>query len=168
MFYERLTKWSALHTLHVFDINDHEIPLSEVTSLDIDLIAGRLANLEDKIESGDLVDRNDYLDHLMSTKSVLELTNNELDFFVKHNAKIRKFVDEDITRLTAERDDYKSRAEAAEQEASAWKECANKLQKYYKEQVVPLLEEMRYCANKCQRYYKDELVPLLEEMRNKQ
>jgi len=102
MFYERLTKWSDTHTLHVFDINDHEIPLSEVTALDIDLIAGHLVFLEDKIESGELVNRKEYLDHLMSAKTLLELTNDEIDFFVEHNTKIRKYVDEEITRLSNE------------------------------------------------------------------
>lgn len=143
MFYERLTKRGDDHTLHVFDINDREISLSEVTALDIDLIAGHLVFLEDKIESGEIVNRNDYLDHLLSVRTISELTDKEIEFFVKHNAKIRKFAVEDITRLTAERDDYKSRAEAAEQEATSWRDCANKWQKYYKEEVVPLLEEMR-------------------------
>lgn len=143
MLYKRLTKRGEDHLLHVFNINDQEIPLSELKSLDIVMLAGRLAALEDKIESGEIVDRNEYLDHLLTARTLFELTDKEIEFFVKHNAKIRKFVCEDITRLTAERDEYKSRAEAAEQEATSWKDCANKWQKYYKEQVVPLLEEMR-------------------------
>ena len=142
MIPERLTK-RIDSIMHVFDINDHEIALSELKPLDIVMIVGRLAALEDKIESGELVDRNEYLDHLMTAKTLSELTDKEIEFFVKHNAKIRKFVDEDITRLTAERDKYKSRAETAEQEATSWKDCASKWQMYYKEQVVPLLDEMR-------------------------
>lgn len=142
MIPERLTKRCG-RIMHVFDINDHEIALSELKPLDIVMLVGRLAFLEDKIESGELVDRNEYLDHLMTAKTLSELTDKEIEFFVKHNAKIRKFVDEDITRLTAERDKYKSRAETAEQEATSWKDCASKWQMYYKEQVVPLLEEMR-------------------------
>lgn len=55
----------------------------------------------------------------------------------------RDQVRKEFARLTAERDDYKSRAEVAEQEATAWKDCANKWQQFYKEEVVPLLEEMR-------------------------
>lgn len=102
MFYERLTKRGDDHALHVFDINDREISLSEVTALDIDLIAGHLVFLEDKIESGELVNRNEYLDHLMSAKTLLELTDKEIDFFVEHNTRMRKFVKEDITRLTSE------------------------------------------------------------------
>lgn len=57
MPYKRLTKWSEVGTLHVFDFCNKEVTLTEVTALDIDQIAGRLAALEDKIESGDLVDR---------------------------------------------------------------------------------------------------------------
>ena len=101
MFYKRLTKRGENYTIY-FDINDHEILLSEATALDLELLAGHLAFLEDKIESGDLVDRNEYLDHLMSAKTLLELTDKEIEFFVKHNAKIRKYIDEDMGRLTTE------------------------------------------------------------------
>lgn len=52
--YKRLTKWSELGTLHVFDINGKEIPLCDVSPLDTDNLAGRLADLEDKIESGEI------------------------------------------------------------------------------------------------------------------
>lgn len=111
MTYKRLTKWSEVGTLHVFDFCDKEVPLSEVSALDIDQIAGRLAKLEDKIESGELVDRNEYLVHLMSAKSLLELTNEEIDFFVMHNTKIRKYVDEEITRLRTENKRMKKQLE---------------------------------------------------------
>lgn len=57
--YKRLTKWSDLGTLHIFDINGKEIPLCEATPLDFDNLAGRLADLEDKIESGELCDRKE-------------------------------------------------------------------------------------------------------------
>lgn len=100
MIYERLTK-RCNGVLHVFDVNDHEIPLSEVTALDLDLIVGHLVFLEDKIESGEIVNRNDYLDHLSSAK-LFELSNNEIEFFVNHNAKIRKYTDEAIIHLTTE------------------------------------------------------------------
>lgn len=110
MNYERITKWSDTHTLHVFDINDQEIPLSEVTSLDIDLIAGHLVFLEDKIECGELVDRNEYLDYLMSAK-LFEMTDKEIELFVDHKAKIRKYLDGDNTRLIAENSELKARLE---------------------------------------------------------
>lgn len=54
--YKRLTKWSDLGTLHIFDINGKEIPLCEATPLDFDNLAGRLATLEVEIESGELCD----------------------------------------------------------------------------------------------------------------
>ena len=54
MSYKRLTKWSEVGTLHVFDFCGKEVSLFEVTALDIYQIAGRLAELEDKIESGEI------------------------------------------------------------------------------------------------------------------
>lgn len=57
--YKRLTKWSDLGTLHIFDINGKEIPLREVTPLDFDNLAGRLATLEVEIESGELIFKED-------------------------------------------------------------------------------------------------------------
>lgn len=54
--YRRLTKWSELGTLHVFDINGKEIPLYDVSPVDTDNLAGRLADFEDKIERGELVE----------------------------------------------------------------------------------------------------------------
>ena len=41
----------------------------------------RLAELEDKIDSGELVDRNEYLDHLMAAKDTSALTDKEIEFF---------------------------------------------------------------------------------------
>lgn len=113
MYNERLTKRGEDNLIRVVGINDHEVALSELKTLDIVMIVRRLAFLEDKIESGELVDRNDYLDHLMSAKTISELTDKEIEFFVKHNAKIRKFVDEDITSLTAENAELKKRLDNA-------------------------------------------------------
>lgn len=39
--------------------------------------------------------------------------------------------------------EWKRRAEAAEQKATVWKDCANKWQKYYKEQAAREIEEER-------------------------
>lgn len=39
--------------------------------------------------------------------------------------------------------EWKRRAEVAEQNAMAWKDCANKWQKYYKEQAEKELQEDR-------------------------
>ena len=89
MSYKRLTKWSDVGTLHIFDFCGQEVPLSEATALNHDCIAGGLAFLEDKIESGDLVDRNEYLDRLMTLKNVSTMTDKEIEFFAKHNAEVR-------------------------------------------------------------------------------
>lgn len=99
--YKRLTKWAKKGTLHVFDINGKEIPLCDVSPIDFDNLAGRLALLEDKIESGELVDRNEYINRLMMTKDISGLTDKEIDFFAKHNARVRENADAEIARLTA-------------------------------------------------------------------
>lgn len=62
----------------------------------------RLAELEDKIESGELVDRNEYLDRLMAAKDISGMTDKEIEFFAKHNARVRENADAEIARLTAE------------------------------------------------------------------
>lgn len=113
MLYERLTKRGEDHLPHVFDINDHEIAVSELKQLDIVMLVGRLTYLEDKIESGEIVDRSDYLKHLLSVRSIFEFTDAEIEFFVKHNAKIRKYVDEEMTRLSNENQRLKKRLENA-------------------------------------------------------
>lgn len=69
MSYKRLTKWSETGTLHVFDFCNKEVSLYEVTALDIDQIAGRLADLEDKIESGEL----DYVADRKTEQTITDL-----------------------------------------------------------------------------------------------
>lgn len=70
----------------------------------------RLADLEDKIERGEIVDRNEYLDYLLAAKDTSELTNKdkEIEFFVKHNARVREDTDKELASLTAERDIMKA------------------------------------------------------------
>lgn len=58
----------------------------------------RLAELEDKIESGEITNRNAYLDYLMAAKDTSELTDKEIEFFVKHNARVREDTDAEIAR----------------------------------------------------------------------
>lgn len=53
-------------------------------------IYNRLAKLENKIESGTLVNRDEYIDRLMAAKDISGMTDKELEFFVKHNARVRK------------------------------------------------------------------------------
>lgn len=76
MKYQRMTKHSDLGTLHACDINGNEQPLCELTVLDTDNLIGRLCELEDKIESGELI----------STK---EVGDTEIEFFAKHNESVR-------------------------------------------------------------------------------
>ena len=83
MNYQRMTKHSVLGTLHADDINGNEQPLCELTALDTDNLIGRLCELEDKIESGELI----------STK---EVGDTEIEFFAKHNESVRKNTAQDI------------------------------------------------------------------------
>ena len=50
---------SEMGTLHALDINGEEQPLCELTTLDTDILIGRLYELENKIESGELCDREE-------------------------------------------------------------------------------------------------------------
>ena len=43
-----------------------------------------------------------YLDYLMAAKNTSELTDKEIEFFVKHNASVREDTNAEISRLTAE------------------------------------------------------------------
>lgn len=83
MKYQRMTKHSVLGTLHADDINGNEQPLCELTALDTDNLIGRLCELEDKIESGELI----------HTK---EVGDTEIEFFVKHNESVREQTAQDI------------------------------------------------------------------------
>ena len=69
----------------------------------------RLQFLENEIESGEIVDRNAYLDYLMAAKNTLELTDKEIEFFAKHNARVREYVNAEIARLTAENAELRAR-----------------------------------------------------------
>lgn len=75
----------------------------------------RLADLEDRIERGELVDRNEYLDYLLAAKDTSELTNKdkEIEFFVKHNARVRENTDKELASLTADNAELRARLENA-------------------------------------------------------
>lgn len=73
----------------------------------------RLAELEDKIESGEIVDRNEYLDRFMAAKGISRLTDKEIEFFAKHNARVRGNADAEIARLTAQNAELRERLEKA-------------------------------------------------------
>lgn len=116
--YKRLTERDEFGNADIIGLDSHELAnglhfdeLNKLTSA-----LNRFAELEDKIESGEIVDRNAYLDYLMAAKNTLELTDKEIEFFAKHNARIRKYVDEDITRLTAENDNLTVELEVAQRD----------------------------------------------------
>ena len=50
----------------------------------------RLAYYENAIESGELCDREELIDRLMTARDTSTLTDKEIEFFIKHNEKVRK------------------------------------------------------------------------------
>lgn len=81
------------------------------TSCKIQDILQRLIKLEDKIESGELVDRDEYIDRLMAAKDISGMTDKELEFFAKHNARVRENAEAEIASLTAEVAELRARLE---------------------------------------------------------
>ena len=77
MKYARLTKMSEIGTLHALDINGEEQPLCELTALDTDILIGRLYELENKIESGELGDREEVRKE--TAKEILQELYNRLE-----------------------------------------------------------------------------------------
>ena len=45
---------------------------------------------ENKIESGELCEREELIEHLMTAKDTSTLIDKEIEFFIKHNEKVRK------------------------------------------------------------------------------
>lgn len=90
MEYKRLTKLSDLGTLHALDFNGEEQPLCELTALDIDVLIRRLYELENKIESGELCEREE-----SEWKHRAEVAEDEL---ARHKRALRiagdKFINE--------------------------------------------------------------------------
>ena len=82
-------------------LTEREAPLV-MTLWEATKVYNRLIELENKIESGELVDRDEYIDLLMAAKDISGMTDKELEFFAKHNAKVRENADAEIVRLTAE------------------------------------------------------------------
>ena len=102
--YKRLTERDEFGNADIIGLSTEKL-YSELCFSETHLLTkalNKLAELEDKIESGEIVDRNAYLDYLMSTKNVSEVTDKEIEFFAKHNARVREYVDSEIARLTAE------------------------------------------------------------------
>lgn len=73
----------------------------------------RLQFLENEIESGELVDRNSYLDYLLAAKDTSGLTDKEIEFFVKYNMRVREDTDKELASLTAENAALQARLEKA-------------------------------------------------------
>ena len=95
--YKRLTKWSELGTLHVFDINGKEIPLYDVSPVDTDNLAGRLAKLEDKIESREIdyvADRDKQIARLTAENAELRATLSKMETVEKElKARLEKAIE---------------------------------------------------------------------------
>lgn len=89
------------------------ITMREFAETTDDRIYNRLSELENKIESGELVDRDEYLDRLMETKYISGMTDKELEFFAKHNARVRENAEAEISRLQAEVAEMRARLEKA-------------------------------------------------------
>lgn len=70
----------------------------------------------------------DIIDDMASRIGILEAENTELRATLSKMETVEKELRERLEK--ADR-----RAEVAEQKATAWKDCANKWQKYYKEQA---------------------------------
>ena len=87
------------------------ITMREFAKVTGDAIYKRLAELEDKIEAGELIDRNEYLDRLMAAKDISGMTDKELEFFAKHNARVREKAEAEIASLTAEVAELRARLE---------------------------------------------------------
>lgn len=105
--YKRLTKWkiNKFSQKPEADLKDkHSEPIVAIT---------RLAELEDKIENGELVDRNAYLDYLMAAKDTSALTDKEIEFFVKHNARVREDAMPKKSRLIDENAELRARLKKA-------------------------------------------------------
>ena len=70
-------------------LTEREAPLV-MTLWEATKVYNRLIELENKIESGTLIDRDEYIDRLMAAKDISGMTDKELEFFAKYNAKVRK------------------------------------------------------------------------------
>ena len=105
--YKRLTHKDDIYYVDV--INDkHEIvcsPKSDnnlcvvLSAQKIVKLLNRLVELENAIESGELCDREELIEHLMTAKDTSTLTDKEIEFFIKHNEKVRKVVAKEIVSI---------------------------------------------------------------------
>ena len=87
---ERLTQWAADGASLILDNPTTAEEARQQVMVQFKKACIKLAELEDKIERGELVDRDEYIDRLMAAKDISGMTDKELEFFAKHNAKVRK------------------------------------------------------------------------------
>ena len=87
---ERLTQWVADEASLILDNPTTAEEARQQVMVRFKKACIKLAELEDKIEAGELVDRDEYIGRLMAAKDISGMTDKELEFFAKHNAKVRK------------------------------------------------------------------------------
>ena len=110
---ERLTQWAADGASLILDNPTTAEEARQQVMVQFKKACIKLAELEDKIERGELIERNEYLDRLMAAKDISGMSNKELEFFAKHNARVRENADAEISRLTAEVAELRARLNKA-------------------------------------------------------
>lgn len=109
--YKRLTERDEFGNADIIGVGSEilasTLDFDELNKLTFAL--NKFADLEDKIESGELVVRNEYLDRLMGAKDISGMTDKEIQFFAKHNARVRENTTAEIARLTAENAELRAR-----------------------------------------------------------
>lgn len=76
--YERLTSY--------MQVGNKVVAIQPQRKERIQAYIDRLFDLENKIESGELIDIN----KLMTAETTRDLSDKEIEFFIKHNEKVRK------------------------------------------------------------------------------
>ena len=123
--YKRLTKWSNLGTLHILDFVGKEIPLCDVSALDIDNLAGRLVELEDKIENGEIdyvADRDEKIEKLTAENDNLTVELEVAQRDIDNLTRTLEEANDEIKALEAENAELKatiSKMETVEKELRA-------------------------------------------------
>lgn len=81
-FYKRLTQY--------MQVGNKIVAIQPQRKERIQMYIDRLFELEDKIESGEICEREELIEHLMTAKDTSTLTDKEIEFFIKHNEEVRK------------------------------------------------------------------------------
>lgn len=92
--YKRLTEKSV--SCFKYCLKNHKSKNDEFNNydafFDYSMAVKRLGELEDKIEREELIDINE----LMTAETTRDLTDKEIEFFIKHNEKVRKVTAREI------------------------------------------------------------------------